>query len=141
LPHRYTFAVKNMFWLAILVAVVAAVWIVARVRRTIRERERESEARAANLLAGLAGAAPRPANAVAPQPPAAAPLPARAATLDDISLQKLLFEAARKAGEAGEPALAIQLYGRLLARFPATGLADPARAAVEAQKKALHKER
>jgi len=46
---------------------------------------------------------------------------------------------AHKAGEAGEPALAIQLYARLLARYPATSLASPARAALETQKKKLLK--
>ena len=39
--------------------------------------------------------------------------------------------------EAGEPALAIQLYARLLARYPDSALGIQARAAVEAQKKKL----
>src|SRR5882762_2470732 len=43
---------------------------------------------------------------------------------------RLLLEAAGKAGEAGEPALAIQLYARLLSRFPQTAFAAQARAAV-----------
>jgi hypothetical protein len=51
----------------------------------------------------------------------------------------LLFEAAHKAGEAGEPAIAIQLYARLLSRYPQTAFADQARAAVQAQKKKLSK--
>ena len=41
--------------------------------------------------------------------------------------------------EAGEPALSIQLYARLLARYPQTALAGQARAAVESQKKRLAK--
>jgi hypothetical protein len=49
----------------------------------------------------------------------------------------MLLEAAAKAAEAGEPALSIQLYARLLSRFPQTVLATQARAAVEAQKKKL----
>ena len=62
---------------------------------------------------------------------------AAAAWLLRHSLRK--WEARKRAQEAGEPALAIQLYGRLLARYPATTLASPARAAVEAQKKKLLK--
>jgi len=122
-----------MFWLAIVVAVVGAVWVLARIRRAMRERERESEARAAQLLAGLVGAAPPPA------PAAAAPSPAHAASTNDLTVQKLLFESAHKAGEAGEPALAIQLYGRLLARYPDTAFAGEVRAAVEMLKKKLVK--
>jgi hypothetical protein len=53
--------------------------------------------------------------------------------------QRLLFDAASKAGEANEPVLSIQLYARLLARFPDTALATQARAAVEAQKKKVAK--
>ena len=56
-----------------------------------------------------------------------------------IAQQKLLYEAASKAGEAGEPVLSIQLYARLLARYPASTFGTQARAAVEAQKKKLAK--
>ena len=63
------------------------------------------------------------------QPPPAQPAPE----------EKLLLDAAGKAAEAGEPALAIQLYARLLARFPATLHAVQARAGVELQKKKLAK--
>jgi hypothetical protein len=56
-----------------------------------------------------------------------------------LARQKLLLEAAAKAGEAGEPVLSIQLYARLLARYPESGFAAQARAAVEAQKKNLAK--
>jgi len=122
-----------MFWLAILVSVIAAAWVVARIRRTMKERERAAEERAASLIAGLAVPAAAPANP--------APQPVRAAAPDDLAQQKLLFESAHKAGEAGEPALAIQLYARLLARYPATTFANPAREAMEAQEKKLHTER
>ena len=44
-----------------------------------------------------------------------------------------------KAGEAGEPVLSIQLYARLLARYPESAFAAQARAAVEAQKQKLAK--
>ena len=54
-----------------------------------------------------------------------------------LAQQKLLFEAAAKAGEAGEAVLSIQLYARLVARFPNSALGAQARAAVEAQKKKL----
>ena len=56
-----------------------------------------------------------------------------------MAQQKLLYEAASKAGEAGEPVLAIQLYASLLARYPESTLGTQARAAVEAQKKKLTK--
>ena len=118
---------KSAFWLAVLVAAVAAAWIVARIRRTVKERERAAQARAASLLAGLVGTPAAPASP--------APQPVHAPVVDELDQQKLLFESAHKAGEAGEPALAIQLYARLLARYPATTFASPAREAVEAQKK------
>jgi len=120
-----------MFWLAVLVFAGAAVWVVARILRTVKERERAEEARAASLLAGLVGTAAAPANPVSP--------PMRAAPIDELMQQKLLFDSAHKAGEAGEPALAIQLYARLLARYPSSTFSDQARAGAEAQKKKLIK--
>jgi len=54
-----------------------------------------------------------------------------------MAQQKLLYEAASKAGEAGEAVISIQLYARLLARYPDSTLGTQARAAVEAQKKKL----
>ena len=54
-----------------------------------------------------------------------------------LAQQKLLFEAATKAGEAGEAVLSIQLYARLVARYPHSALGAQARQAVEAQKKKL----
>ena len=57
----------------------------------------------------------------------------------DLAKQRLLFDAAAKAGEAGEPVLSIQLYARLLARYPESTFASRARAAVEMQKKNLTK--
>jgi hypothetical protein len=56
-----------------------------------------------------------------------------------MAQQKLLYEAAAKAGEAGEVVLSIQLYARLIARYPDSTLGAQARAAVEAQKKKLTK--
>jgi hypothetical protein len=69
--------------------------------------------------------------------PLLAPKPAQ--DLAGMAQQKLLYEAASKAGEAGEPVLSIQLYARLLARYPDTTLGTQARSAVEAQKKKLTK--
>ena len=123
---------KGMFWLTVLFAVAVVVWVIARIRRTIREREQAEEARAASLLAGLVGKSAAPAN---PAPP-----PARAAVGDDVAQQKLLFESAHKAGEAGEPELAIQLYARLLARYPASAFAEQARVGADALKRKLVKD-
>jgi hypothetical protein len=54
-----------------------------------------------------------------------------------LAQQKLLYEAAAKAGEAGEAVLSIQLYARLVARYPHSTFGAQARAAVEAQKRKL----
>ena len=65
--------------------------------------------------------------------------PASQADAEAVAKQRLLFDAAAKAGDAGEPVLSIQLYARLLARYPDSALASQARAAVEVQKKSLAK--
>ena len=145
---------KSIFWLGVLAFVVAAAWLIARIRRTMQERKRAEEERAASFLAGMAGSAgPGVAAPIAAPPAAAAAAPAaapsanpvaraevpRARPVDDLAQQKLLFESAHKAGEAGEPALAIQLYARLLVRYPASAFAEQARAGAEAQKKKLVK--
>jgi hypothetical protein len=120
---------KTMFWLAVAFAVAVIALIFRYVLRKISDRERASEARAAEFMVQVAGA----------KLPAAAPAPTAAAAPDPgaLEIQKLLLEAARKAGDAGEPAIAAQLYGRLLARFPESGFASEARAASEAQKKRI----
>ena len=115
---------KAMFWLAVLVSGAVAVFLVRYLLRKHADRERDAEARAAQFLAQMAGVK-RPAAA----PPATVP--------SSVETQKLLFDAARKAGEAGEPELAIQLYARLLKRFPDSGFASEVRAAVEAQKRLI----
>ena len=129
---------KTLFWAAVLVSAGVLVFIVRYVMQKQAARERASEARAAELLALTAGAklaaAPVPAAAESrPAVPATAPAPARA----KLETQKLLFDAARRAGEADEPDLALQLYARLLARFPDSAFADEVRAASEAQRKKL----
>jgi hypothetical protein len=140
----FLFAVVVM---ALIGAMVFMIWLF---RRRTEERERAEQARAAAFLSGLAGAtkSAEPAPPHVPMPPASPPhAPAPVAVPhapvphahNDLALQKLLFEAAHKAGEANEPALAIQLYARLLARYPATSFAEPARAAAAALKKKLVK--
>jgi hypothetical protein len=62
---------------------------------------------------------------------------AEAKAQHEVAIQKLLLDAGGKAGEAGEPALAIQLYAKLLSRYPKSTFAQQARAAVETQKKKL----
>lgn len=91
-------------------------------RQRWQERQRQSHERLANVMVQALSARAKPAG----DPLAAAQ-------------QKLLYEAATKAGEAGEPVLAIQLYARLIARYPESELGAQARAAVEAQKKKLVK--
>ena len=93
--------------------------------RAWAERQRASEER----FAGLIDQVRPPAGRIAPSAP---PDPT-------LAQQKLLLEAAAKAGEAGEPVLSIQLYARLLARYPQSTFGPQARAAVEAQKKKLAK--
>ena len=116
-----------LFWVvvaAFAATLAASVWYI---RRKAEERRLAEKAREAAFVSSLGAA-------VAPSAPKQAPAPGQAPALptSDIALQKLLFEAAHKAGEAGEPVLAIQLYARLLSRFPATRFAEPARAAVAA---------
>ena len=116
---------KQIAWLlfvAIMAGVGYALW---RVRQVWRERAQASEARFASMLASTY---PAP-SAV----PSALPAPDTAA----LSQQRLLLEAAAKAGEAGEPALSIQLYAKLLSRYPDSSFSAQARAAVEAQKKKI----
>jgi hypothetical protein len=114
---------KAMVWLVILAALAGLVWGLARWRQRWLERQEAAEARLASFIA-QAMPSPPPPVAVA----AAAPVAPQ---------ERLLIDAAAKAGEAGEPALSIQLYAKLLARYPHTQFAAQARAAVEAQKKKL----
>ena len=129
---------RGIFWLAVFGFVLAAGGIVWYSLRKWKERQAAEEERLAAFMAASAG---RPKMVEAPPAPVAVPAanPAAASAGNGVAQQKLLFEAAHKAGEAGEPALAIQLYARLLARFPASAFAGQARAAVEAEKKKLAK--
>jgi hypothetical protein len=125
---------KSAFWLLLCAFAAAVVWIAWYIVRKSQERRRAEEERIAKFIAGTAAAAPVPA-ASPPASLAAVPAEPAPAATNGLAQQKLLFEAAHKAGEAGEPALAIQLYGRLLARYPASAFAGEVHAAVEALKK------
>jgi hypothetical protein len=120
----YTFRMKQMIWLialGILAGLGYWVWLASR---RWAERKRASEERFASFIAQTT----RPAAAA----PKLVAMPAA-----DLGPQRLLIEAAAKAAEAGEPALAIQLYARLIARFPTGPFSAQARSAVEAQKSRL----
>jgi hypothetical protein len=114
--RRYTFRMKALFWILLLAGAAGCAYWWRRWRQREDERERAAEQRFAAFVAQAKSQA-------APVDPA----------------QRLLFEAAGKAGEANEPALAIQLYARLISRFPDGALVSQARAAVDAQKKKLAK--
>ena len=114
---------KQLVWL-LLVAIIAAIgYSLWRLRQAWRQRTRASEERFSSLLASA-----KPVPPVLPAPDLAA-----------LSQQKLLLEAAAKASEAGEAALSIQLYAKLLSRYPESSFATQARAAVEVQKKKISK--
>jgi hypothetical protein len=113
--------VKALAWLIFIASIAVVGYAVVQWRKRWAERQRMAQARITQFLAQV-----RP-------PTAAAPATASAA----MPQERLLLEAAGKAGEAGEPALAIQLYARLIARFPQSAFAAQARAAVAEQKKKL----
>jgi hypothetical protein len=117
--------VKVISWLLLIGVVAGLGFAFWHWRRRWEERNRTAEERMATFIARAA--------------PAAQPSPAAQAMprIDTGALlqQKLLLEAASKAGDAGEAALSIQLYARLLSRYPDSALAGLARAAIEEQKK------
>jgi hypothetical protein len=146
---------KLVIWLIGAAAIGAFVYGLVKWRRRSEELRRASEERSAALMAEMMAAAKsRPAPPQAETDPGRAADFARAAEsaraaevaksadfakAADLAKQRLLFDAAAKAGEAGEPVLSIQLYARLLARYPDSTFASQARAAVEMQKKYLTK--
>ena len=109
---------KVLFWVLVIAFVAVAAGWLRHALRKVEERGRAEEARMADFMAQAIG---RPA---APPDPAA-------------GVQKLLFDAAAKAAEAGEPALAIQLHARLLARYPQSAFAGDCRKPVEELKAKL----
>jgi Na+-transporting methylmalonyl-CoA/oxaloacetate decarboxylase gamma subunit len=126
---RYTFRMKGIVWFVLLAILAATVWLIGRARRQWRQRQEASEARLASFIAQTSPLAP----AAAPPAPKVATVAASAVAPQE----RLLLDAAAKAGEAGEPVLSIQLYAKLLSRYPQTPFASQARAAVEVQKKKL----
>ena len=118
-----------MVWLALLGIFAGfgyAFWLVLR---KAAERKQAAEERLAAFMSQMRPAAPKVE--AAPKAEAApAPVP-------DLGVQKLLFEAAFKAAEAGEPALSIQLYARLIARYPGGAFVAQARSAAEKEKAKL----
>jgi hypothetical protein len=129
---------RSLAWFIALGTIGVIVWYLARLRRQFAERQEAAEARMVTLIAEARPATPP---RLAPTPPALAPAPAAegAPAAAEAPQERLLFDAARKAGEAGEPVLAIQLYAKLLSRFPKTIFTTRARSAVEEQKKKLAK--
>lgn len=108
-----------MEWVLLAALAAALAFLFARWRRRSAELGRASEARQAAVMAEAM---------VAAKPPD-----------PGIAQQRLLLEAAAKAAEAGEPVLSIQLYARLISRYPEGPFAEQARAAAQAQKKTLAK--
>jgi hypothetical protein len=117
---------RGFAWFLVIGVIGAFVYFFMRWREKLADRQRASEARFASFIAGA-----RPADAAPALPPLATPAA--------DPKERLLLEAANKAGEAGEPVLCIQLYAKLLSRYPQTQFALQARAAVEQQKKKLAK--
>jgi hypothetical protein len=124
---------RGVSWFIIIGAVIGIAWYLHRLWRQFAERQEAAESRMMNLVAE---ARPATAPVLPPIAPASAP-PAGAAMPAQAPQERLLLDAAAKAGEAGEPALSIQLYAKLLSRYPQTAYASQARTAVEAQKKKL----
>ena len=105
-------------WMLSLIIAGGLGYVTWRAHGQYLERKRAAEARAAAFAAKAGIAVPGAPGQEAPQ-------------------ERMLFDAATKAAEAGEPVLAIQLFARLLSRYPQTSLGAAARAAVAAQKAKL----
>jgi hypothetical protein len=118
---------KALLWFVVIATLAGIAWLIARLRGQWAQREEAAQARLASFVAQVKPSAPTVA--------AAPPPTASAVTV--APQERLLLDAATKAGEAGEPVLSIQLYAKLLSRYPQTQFAAQARAAVEAQKKKL----
>jgi len=146
---------KVVIWLLGAAAIGIFVYGLVKWRKRSEELRRASEERSAALMAEMMAAAKsRPPLPQSETDSVRAADFARAAELArtteaaktadlaktaELAKQRLLFDAAVKAGEAGEPVLSIQLYARLLARYPDSAFSSQARAAVELQKKNLTK--
>jgi hypothetical protein len=117
---------KALIWFMIFGVLAGMVWAFSRWRRQWAQRQEAAEARLASFIAQA-------------KPPAASPAAPIATPAPIAPQERLLLDAATKAGEAGEPVLSIQLYAKLLSRYPQSPFASQARTAVEAQKKKLVK--
>lgn len=127
---------KQTYAFLVLAAAGGIAWWLWIAYRRFVERSRLAEERMASAITqATMSTKPKMAEptVTAPSVTAAKPVEGLAA----VAQQKLLYEAATKAGEAGEAVISIQLYARLLARYPDSALGAQARAAVEAQKKKL----
>ncbi len=111
-------------WMLTIMIAAGLVYLVRRAYGQWNERNRAAEARMASLLAQAQAVAVPAAAATAPK---------------EAPQERLLVEAAAKTAQAGEPVLAIQLYARLLSRYPQSALASQAHAAVAEQKTKLAK--
>jgi hypothetical protein len=120
---------KHVFAFLLIAGAAGLAFWFWRAYQHFAERSRASDQRFASAMTDVMST-----KALAPLLP---PKPAQ--DLAGMAQQKLLYEAASKAGEAGEAVLSIQLYARLIARYPDSSLGAQARAAVEAQKKKLTK--
>jgi hypothetical protein len=119
---------KPLLWLLVIGTIAGLAYWLWSWQRRWSERQQASQERMASFMAQAMASAS-----------ATTQIPETPANLAALATQKLLLDAATKAGEAGEPVLSIQLYARLLSRYPDTTYAAQARAAVEAQKKKLAK--
>jgi hypothetical protein len=106
---------KALAWLIFFASIGAVAYALMQWRKRWDERQRIADTRLADFIAQA-----RPSAA---EPVAAAPALA-------VPAERLLLDAAGKARDAGEPGLAIQLYARLIARFPQSTLAAQARDAL-----------
>jgi predicted amino acid dehydrogenase len=122
--------VKHVFAFLLIAGAAGLAFWFWRAYQRFAERSRASDQRFASAMTDVMSTS----KAVAPLLP-----PKANQDLVGAAQQKLLYEAASKAGEAGEAVLSIQLYARLIARYPGSTLGAQARAAVEAQKKKLTK--
>ena len=113
---------KALAWLIFFASIGVVAYGLSRWRKRWEEQQRTAEARISDFMAQV-------------RPPGSAPLAAAPAAV--APAERLLLDAAGKAREAGEPGLALQLYARLIARFPQSPLAEQARAAASELKKKL----
>jgi hypothetical protein len=131
---------KQLTWLILIALAAAFGYALWRGKRHWDERKRAEDERLASFMAQALPTAQALTSAQAlpgAQTPPAAQAASQAIDANALSQQKLLFESAAKAAQAGEAALSIQVYARLLSRYPDSSFAGYARTAIEEQKKKL----